>query len=114
MIKWHLRQVMAEKGIWTGQELLNALEKKAGIIISHTAAMQLIKQQPKAIRFQTLDALCQALDCNPWDLIEYKANQKNKQDKQVAGGNLEAIRPYARKTKSDEVPKNNIYPEEDF
>lgn len=27
MIKWHLRQVMAEKGIWTGQELLNALEK---------------------------------------------------------------------------------------
>lgn len=88
--------------------------KKAGIIISHTAAMQLIKQEPKAIRFQTLDALCQALDCNPWDLIEYKANQKSKQDKQVAGENYEAIRPYARKAKIDEAPKNNIYPEEDF
>ncbi|MCC2928991.1 MULTISPECIES: helix-turn-helix domain-containing protein [Bacillus] len=114
MIKWHLRQVMAEKGIWTGQELLNALEKKAGIIISHTAAMQLIKQKPKAIRFQTLDALCEALDCNPWDLIEYKPNQQSKQDEQVAGGSSGAIRPYARKSKTDETSKNNLYPEEDF
>jgi putative transcriptional regulator len=26
----------------------------------------------KAIRFSTLDSLCQALDCQPGDLLEYR------------------------------------------
>ena len=25
----------------------------------------------KAIRFSTLEAICRALDCQPWDILEY-------------------------------------------
>ena len=28
----------------------------------------------KAIRFSTLDAICKALDCQPGDILEYKAD----------------------------------------
>lgn len=116
MIKWKLKQVMVEKGLWTGQELLDLLEQKAGIILSHTAVMQLIKQEPKAIRLQTLEALCLALECSPWDLIEYtpiKAKQIGKL--QVVGDNESAIRPYARKKKLEKEKYNgSFYPPEDF
>lgn len=114
MIKWKLKQMMVEKGIWTGQELLELLEKNAGIIISHTAVMQLIKQQPKAIRFQTLEALCMALDCAPWDLIEYTPSQTRKQGNLQAVGETGPIRPYVRKTKETTKKSNDIYPSEDF
>lgn len=116
MIKWKLKQVMVDKGLWTGQELLDLLEKKAGIIVSHTTVMQLIKQQPKAIRLQTLEALCVALDCTPWDLIEYKPSQiKSIGNAQAVGDNVEAIRPYARKSKSKSNDKEKtFYPDENF
>ena len=116
MIKWKLKQVMVDKGLWTGQELLDLLENKAGIIVSHTTVMQLIKQQPKAIRLQTLEALCVALDCSPWDLIEYKPSQiKSIGNVQAVGGTGEAIRPYARKSRSKAEPiEKTLYPEENY
>ena len=30
----------------------------------------------KGIRFSTLDALCEALDCQPGDLVEYRAPEE--------------------------------------
>ena len=30
----------------------------------------------KGIRFSTLDALCEALDCQPGDLLEYRAPEE--------------------------------------
>ncbi|MGN0201804.1 MAG: helix-turn-helix domain-containing protein [Candidatus Cryptobacteroides sp.] len=30
----------------------------------------------KGIRFATLDALCKALDCQPGDLLEYRASEE--------------------------------------
>ena len=29
----------------------------------------------KGIRFETLEAICRALDCQPADILEYRANQ---------------------------------------
>ncbi|MFV0440556.1 MAG: helix-turn-helix domain-containing protein [Lachnospirales bacterium] len=29
----------------------------------------------KAIRFSTLEAICEALDCQPADILEYKADE---------------------------------------
>lgn len=112
MIKWKLREVMVERGLWTGQDLLERLEQKAGIIISHTAVMQLIKQEPKAIRFQTLEALCVALDCTPWDLMEYTPAASKVGGVRAVGDG--AIRPYARRSKEAERKIDSIYPEEDF
>jgi len=31
----------------------------------------------KVIRFTTLEAICNGLDCQPGDILEYKENEKN-------------------------------------
>ncbi|MBP2635594.1 MAG: family transcriptional regulator [Firmicutes bacterium] len=115
MLKWKLKQVMVDKGLWTGQELLELLEQRAGIILSHPAIMQLIKEEPKAVRWQTLDALCTALECSPWELIEYTPTTVKQGAKNKAVGESEgAIRPYARKPKGQAKQKQTLYPEEAF
>ncbi len=109
MFKWKLRSVMAEKGIWNGQELVQLLEERAGIILSHTAVMALIKSPPKAVRLQTFDALCTALECNPWELLEYTP-EKAKQARKAA--NNGPIAPYRRQKIKPQTKQ--LYPEEDF
>lgn len=39
-----------------------------------TANLSILKSgKAKAIRFSTLEAICKALDCQPSDILEYKA-----------------------------------------
>ncbi|SNR14114.1 helix-turn-helix domain-containing protein [Tenacibaculum jejuense] len=47
------------------------LAEKIGIT---TANLSILKSgKAKAIRFSTLEAICKALDCQPSDILEYKA-----------------------------------------
>ena len=47
----------------------NELAKRIGIT---TANLSILKTgKAKAIRFSTLDAICEALDCQPGDIMEY-------------------------------------------
>ena len=46
------------------------LAEKIGIT---TANLSILKTgKAKAIRFSTLEAICEALDCQPGDILEYK------------------------------------------
>jgi putative transcriptional regulator len=49
---------------------LNELSEKVGISLSNLSILKTGKA--KAIRFSTLAALCEALDCQPSDILEYK------------------------------------------
>ena len=49
---------------------LNELSQKVGISLSNLSILKTGKA--KAIRFSTLAALCEALDCQPSDILEYK------------------------------------------
>jgi len=50
----------------------NELAKLIGIT---TANLSILKTgKAKAIRFTTLDAICEALDCQPGDILEYQSN----------------------------------------
>lgn len=71
MLVWMLRQVMADKGIWTGAELARLLEKKADYRLSPPSISALMRGQPKQMKADTLDALCTTLDCTPNDLWVY-------------------------------------------
>ncbi|MBQ9450188.1 MAG: helix-turn-helix transcriptional regulator [Bacteroidales bacterium] len=46
------------------------LAQRVGITAANLSILKTGKA--KAIRFSTLDALCQALDCQPGDLLEYR------------------------------------------
>lgn len=48
---------------------LNELSEKVGITLSNLSILK--NGKAKAIRFETLNAICTALDCKPGDIIDY-------------------------------------------
>lgn len=68
MLIWMLRQVMAERGIWTGAALARLLQERAGYRLSAASISALLTGQPKQMKADTLDALCTALTCSPSEL----------------------------------------------
>jgi putative transcriptional regulator len=49
---------------------LNELSEKVDLTLANLSILKTGKA--KAVRFSTLEALCQALDCQPGDLLEFK------------------------------------------
>lgn len=47
------------------------LTEKVGITMANLSILK--NDKAKAIRFSTLEAICKALDCQPGDILEYKA-----------------------------------------
>lgn len=64
-----LDRVMADRKI-----SLNELAKKVGI--SNVNLSNLKTGKVKAIRFSTLNAICDVLDCQPGDILEYIRDEK--------------------------------------
>lgn len=48
---------------------LNELSEKVGVTLSNLSILKTGKA--KAVRFSTLESICQALDCQPGDILEY-------------------------------------------
>jgi putative transcriptional regulator len=48
---------------------LNELSEKVGLTLSNLSILKTGKA--KAIRFSTLEAICNILDCQPGDILEY-------------------------------------------
>jgi putative transcriptional regulator len=49
------------------------LTEKVGITMANLSILK--NGKAKAIRFSTLDAICQALDCQPGDILEYRPEE---------------------------------------
>ncbi len=49
---------------------LTELSSKVGITMANLSILK--KEKAKAMRFTTLDAICQTLECQPGDILEYK------------------------------------------
>lgn len=52
---------------------LNELSEKVEITLSNLSILKTGKA--KAIRFNTLEAICKALDCQPGDILEYSEEE---------------------------------------
>lgn len=50
------------------------LSEKVGITMANISILK--NGKAKAIRFPTLEAICKALDCQPGDILEYRADAK--------------------------------------
>ena len=53
----------------------NELAEKVGITPANLSVLKTGKA--KAIRFSTLDKICDALDCQPGDILEHKGENQN-------------------------------------
>ncbi len=58
-----LDELLAERGL-----TLTALAEEIGVTIVNLSVLK--NQRAKAVRFSTLTAICDALDCQPGDLFE--------------------------------------------
>lgn len=64
-----LDRVMADRKM-----TLNELSEKVGI--SNVNLSNLKTGKVKAVRFSTLDAICEVLDCQPGDILEFQKNEE--------------------------------------
>lgn len=53
---------------------LNELSEKVGLTLSNLSVLKTGKA--KAIRFSTLEAICEVLDCQPADILAYESEKK--------------------------------------
>jgi len=67
-MRWNLRMVAAQHGIWKSAELRRRLAE-AGLEISAGKMSGLWAGNPTTIRLEDLDVLCVVLDCAPSDLM---------------------------------------------
>jgi len=51
---------------------LTELSEKVGITMANLSILK--KGKAKAVRFSTLEAICQVLDCQPGDILEFSAD----------------------------------------
>jgi putative transcriptional regulator len=49
---------------------LTELSERVGVTMANLSILK--QNHAKAIRFSTLDAICQVLECQPGDILEYK------------------------------------------
>ncbi len=109
-IIWNLKKWLAlERDIYRPSELQALLAQNAGVQLSLQAISALINGKPNALRLQTIQALCNALDCKLSDFCDVVPDTPKERQKQrkVAGGS--PIRLYGSK----ETPKNqqSIFPD---
>lgn len=53
---------------------LTELSEKVGITLANLSILK--NNRARAIRFSTLDVICQALDCQPGDILEFTDDDK--------------------------------------
>lgn len=70
-VVWKLKKWLAvERDIYRASELQALLASKAGVQLSLQAVSALINGKPNALRLQTIQAVCNALDCQLSDFCE--------------------------------------------
>jgi len=74
---WHLRGLMAERGLFATTELVPLLAER-GIRLSREQVYRLVVRTPERLNMAVLVALCDILDCQAGDLIEPVTSTKRK------------------------------------
>jgi DNA-binding Xre family transcriptional regulator len=81
-IRWHLREVMATRGMFSTTDLIAPLAER-GVTLSREQVYRLVAGQPERLNVYTLAALCDLLECEVGDLLE-PVVERSQQKKQAA------------------------------
>jgi DNA-binding Xre family transcriptional regulator len=83
--RWHLRQVMATRGMFATTDLIEPLAQR-GIHLSSSQVYRLVVDRPERLSLKILMALLDILDCTTDDLIEPYAAVSPARPKRTASG----------------------------
>src|SRR5215813_12320318 len=92
--QWHLRLLMAHKGMFATSDLVPLLAER-GVHLSREQVFRLVTQPPQRLSMDTLAALCDILDCTPNDLIDIRVMHEQVRK---AAGEGRAATPVRRST----------------
>jgi DNA-binding Xre family transcriptional regulator len=92
--RWHLRQVMATRGMFTTTDLIEPLTAR-GITLSSSQVYRLVVERPERLSLRILMALLDILDCRMEELVEPVAAAEPARLRKAAGAesNLGDLRP---------------------
>lgn len=76
---WGVNMIIINLDIMLAKRKMTVTElsEKVGITLSNISILK--NNKAKAIRFSTLDAICEALDCQPGDILEYVIDDKEEE-----------------------------------
>lgn len=84
--RWHLRQVMAARGMFATTDLIAPLAQR-GITLSSSQVYRLVTERPERLSLKVLMALLDILDTTMAELVEPIATATpSSRSKAVAGG----------------------------
>jgi hypothetical protein len=103
--RWHLRQVMASRGIFATTDLSGPLAER-GVVLSSSQIYRLVVERPERLSLKVLMALLDILDCTMAELVEPIATAAPSSRSKAAAGGADAgvgdLRPTrARITRAD-------------
>ena len=87
--RWHLRQVMAGRGMFATTDLIEPLAAR-GIRLSSSQVYRLVAERPERLSLKILMALLDILDCSMTELIEPVAAGGRSRTAKAAGGGAAA------------------------
>ena len=101
--RWHLRTVMAERGMFATTDLIEPLARR-GIGLSSSQVYRLVVERPERLSLKVLMALCDILGCPMTELIEPVAAGTAGRTKKAVGGEagLGELRP--KRARIHDVP----------
>lgn len=69
---WNLRELLKKRGITRASEVRKIIHERTGVLLSHQAVSDLLKKQPKMVRVETGQLICDAFYCCLSDFFEVK------------------------------------------
>jgi len=106
-MRWNLRMVAAQRGIWKSTDLRRALGA-AGLDISAGKMSNLWSGTPISVRLDDMDVICSVLGCTPDELLAPEEPAERAEvtpaPKSAASESGPAIRPTRRHSRQRAVP----------
>ena len=104
-VNWKLRELLKERGGNSAAKISGMVREQTGYQLSTQAVCDLLKRQPKMIRLETIQAICDSFYIRLSDFLEVlpSAAQKAKKNAQI----LERRRC---RTKSDQSAQRALFP----
>jgi len=69
-VKWNLREWLRERGITRASHVSKIVRERTGYALSTQSVCELLNDQPKMLRLETSQALCDAFYCRLSDFLE--------------------------------------------
>ena len=82
---------------------LTELADQVGMTLANLSILKTGKA--RAIRFSTLEAICEALSCQPGDILQFESEQEKRERAAVASKRAQAVEGPARRESNQETFK---------